>query len=83
MKHCKISKLLIHSTVSKFVAKKWIEVNDLSSGQFPVKKNIRFKTSTLGSDSFDYSDAYIFVKGTITPEGDNDAKTRNKKLIFK
>ena len=38
MEHCKTSKLLSHSTVSKFVAKKWIEVNDLSSGQFPVKK---------------------------------------------
>ena len=30
----------------------------------------------------DYSDAYIVVKRTITAEGDNDAKTRNKKLIF-
>ena len=50
---------------------------------FLLKKKIRFKTSTLGSDLFDYSDAYIVVKGTITAEGDNDAKTRNKKLIFK
>ena len=30
-----------------------------------------------------YSDACIVVKGTITVEGDNDAKTRNWKLIFK
>ena len=32
MEHYKISKLLNDSIVSKFVVKKWIEVNDLSSG---------------------------------------------------
>ena len=46
MKHYKISKLLNDSTVLIFVTKKWVEVNDLSSGQYSVKKNIRFKTST-------------------------------------
>ena len=35
MEHCKISKLSNDSTVSKFVVKKkWIEANDLSSGQY-------------------------------------------------
>ena len=33
MEHYKISKLLNDSIASKFVTKKWIEVNDLSSGQ--------------------------------------------------
>ena len=37
----------------------------------------------LRSDLCDYNDAYIFVKGRITVEGNNDDKTRNKKLIFK
>ena len=81
MEH-KISKLLNDSTVSKFVTIKWIEANDLSSGQYSVNKNIRFKTSMLISDLSDYSDAYIVVKGTITVEGDNYDKTRNEKLIF-
>ena len=49
--------------------KKWIEINDLSSGQYSVNKNIRFKTSILRSDLDDYSDAYIVVKGRITVEG--------------
>ena len=49
----------------KICNKKWIEVNDLSSGQYSVNKNIGFKTSILKSDLCDYSDAYIFVKGTI------------------
>ena len=33
MKHYKISKLLNNLTVPKFVRKKWVEVNDLSSCQ--------------------------------------------------
>ena len=58
----KISKLLNDSTVSKFVTKKWVEINDLSSGQYSVNKNIRFKTSMSRSCLCDYSDAYIVVK---------------------
>ena len=33
MENYKISKLLDDSTVSKYVIKTWVEVNDLSSGQ--------------------------------------------------
>ena len=65
MEPCKICKLLNDSTVSKFVTKKWVKLNDLSSGQYLVNKNIRFKTSMLRSDLCDYSDKYIVVKGTI------------------
>ena len=46
------------------MARKWIEINDLSSGQYSVNKNIRFKRIMLRSDLYDYSDAYIVVKGT-------------------
>ena len=63
--HYKISKLLINSTVSKFSTKHWVEVNDLSSGQYSVNKNIRFKTSLLRWHLCGYSDAYILVKGAI------------------
>ena len=77
MEHYKVSKLLNDSYVSNFVTKKWVEVNDLSSGQYSVNKNIRFKTYI-----FAYI-AYIVVKGTITVEGTNDANKRNKKLTFK
>ena len=83
MKHYKMSKLLNDSTLSKFVTKKWIEVNDLSSGQYSVNKNITFKTSMLRSDLCDYSDAYIVVKGIISVTGTNGANIRNKKVIFK
>ena len=65
------------------MTRKWIEVNNLSSGQYSLNKYIRFKTSMLRSDLCDNSDAYVIVKRRITVEGDNDDKTRNKKLTFK
>ena len=83
MEHCKIYKLLNDSTVSKFVTKKWIEVNDLSSGQYSVNKDVRFKTSMSRSDLCDYSNAYIVMKGGISVADTNDANRRNKKLTFK
>ena len=38
MERHKISKSLNYSTVSKFVTRKWIEVNDLSGGQYYVSE---------------------------------------------
>ena len=61
MEHHKISKLLNDSIVSKFVRKKkWVEVNDLSSGKYSVNKNISFKTSTLISYIYIYIYIYIY-----------------------
>ena len=53
MEHYKISNLLNDSPVSKFVTRKWTEVNDLSGGQYSANKNIRFKTPMLRSDLCD------------------------------
>ena len=61
MEHYKISKLLSDSTVSKFVSKKLIEVNDLSGGQYSANKNIKFKTRMLRSYLYVYSEPYIIV----------------------
>ena len=47
------------------MTRKWIEVNDLSNGQYSVNRNIRSKTPMLKSGWFDYSDADIVVKGKI------------------
>ena len=54
MKHHKSSKLLNDSTVSNFVTRKRIKVNDLRGGQYSADKNIRFKISMLRSDLCDY-----------------------------
>ena len=82
----KISKLLNELTVSKFATKKWSElneVNDLSSGQYYVNKNIKFRTPKSVSNLCDYSDAYLVVKRTKSVTGTNNDKRRSKKLTFK
>ena len=65
------------------MTKKWVEVNDLSSGQCSVNKNIRFKNSLLRSDLCDYSNPYVVVKGIISVRGTNANNRINKKLTFK
>ena len=49
------------------MTKKWIEVNDLSTDQYSVSKNIRRKASMLISNLSDYSNP----KGRITVKGYN------------
>ena len=44
MEHYQVFKLLNDSSVSNFATRKWTKVNDLSSGQYPVHKDRRFKT---------------------------------------
>ena len=77
-----MSKTLNHSTVSKFVLRVWIEVNDLSGGQYFANKKVKFKTPLLRSDICDYSDAYITVKERISVTSTNNANRRNKKLVM-
>ena len=50
----------------KFVTKKWIEVYDQSGRIYNVNEEIRIKKSMLRLDLYDYSDAYIVVKGDVT-----------------
>ena len=50
---------------SKLVTKNWVEVNDDAHGTFITNSQTKFKTITLKSSLFDYSDVYILVKGTI------------------
>ena len=58
----------------RFVTKKWIEVYDQSEKNYSVNKEIRIKKSMLRSDLWDFSDAYIVVKGEITVTNPDDAK---------
>ena len=68
MEYQKTTNLLGNTSdkVPNFITKKWIEVHDQSGETYNTNKQIRFKTSILRSDMYDYSDAYIAVKGTIT-----------------
>ena len=92
MEYRKIANLLDDASSnqsSKFKKKNWVEINDESKGRYNVNSQIKFKTTMLKSSLYDYSDAYIHVKGkiTITGEGDNDAAKRaderNKGVAFK
>ena len=66
--------------MSKFVTRKWMEVNNLSSGQCSAK----FKTSVSKSDLCYFSDDCIDVKGRIrSVRGTNAANRIHKSLIFK
>ena len=78
MKYPKIANLLDSESnqPSKFRTRNWVEINDESRGTY-TSNDIKFKTTMLRSNSFDYADAYILVKGTITITGiGNDAATR-------
>ena len=63
---------------------KWIGFHDQSGNaenRYDSNQQISLKTSILRSDSCDYSDAYIVVKGNIiVTNPDNEAY--DKKLAF-
>lgn len=55
---------------SKFITKKWVEINDnLKIGDYDVANHIKFKTTMVRSSQYDYTYAYIFVKEIITNIG--------------
>ena len=92
MEYDKINNLLLSEDneseqLSKFVTREYVRVNNLSN-TYNENKPIRFKTPMLRSNLFDYSDAYILVKGTVTVNGvvngaENEILRRNRRLILK
>ena len=81
MEYQKIANLIDDAScqLSKFKTKNWLELNDELRGTYNVNSQIKFKNTMLKSNLWDYSDAYIFVKGTVTVNnttvGDADANT--------
>ena len=67
MEYQKIRNLLDNTPnqPTKYRTKNLIEANDEPRGTYNTNSPITFKTSMLESSLFDYSDAYILVKGTI------------------
>ena len=90
MEYQKIANLLDNASnqPSRFRTRNWVEINDDSRGTY-TNADIKFKTAMLKSDLWDYADAYIFVKGTITITGAGDDAAarqldeRNKGVTFK
>ena len=85
MEFNKINNLLgpAHDKVPRFITKKWIEVQSQSGNTYNPSKPIRFKTSMLRSDLCDYSDAYVWVKGTITVTNPNKNANFDRRLTLK
>ena len=71
---------------SQFRWKNWVGINDESKGTYDANSQIKFKTTMLKSSLWDYSDAYVLVKGTIivddTSVAGAAANITNKKGIF-
>ena len=94
MEYDRINNLLLsedneNEKLSKFVTREYVSVNSLLD-TYTENKSIRFKTPMLRSNLYDYSDAYILVKGTITvttPGANNGANNirdkKNRPLILK
>ena len=72
---------------SRFRTKKWVEINDDIRSAYSPNKQVTFKTAMLRSSLWNYSDAYILVKGNITVNNtsaaDTNANNTNKKVIFR
>ena len=83
MEYQKISNLLgnIPDKVPRFITKK---CHDQSGETYNTNKQIRFKTSMLRSDLYNYSDAYIVVKGIATVSADERNRDEiNRQVILK
>ena len=65
----------------------WVEINHEARVTYSHNKQIKFKTSMLGSSLCDYSDTYILVKANITVKNTAGAgaaaNNTNKRVIFK
>ena len=74
---------------SKVRTKNWVEISYESRGRYKASNQIKSKTSMIRLNWYDYSNAYILVRKTITIKGEweNDAvkreNERNKVVIFK
>ena len=94
MEYDKINNLLLSEDnesekLSKFVTGEYVRVNSLLD-MYNENESIRFKTPMLRSNLYDYSAAYILVKGTITVtalganNGANNIRDKkNRPLILK
>ena len=90
MEYQKITNLLeiTSDNPSKFRTRNSVEINNELIGNY-ANSDIRFKTTMLRSNLWDYTDSYILVKGAITITGAGDdaaarqADERNKGVTFK
>ena len=89
MKYQKIIKLLdeTKNQLCEFRTKYWVQTNDEGRRTYNAGNEIKFKTSMIRSNLFNYSDVYIHAKGTTTVPNTSEKRAasddRNRKVIFK
>ena len=66
MEHQKALNLLNEEHDSKFVTRKWNNVNDLANANFDVANEIIYNIEVLKSNLCHCNAAFILVKGDIT-----------------
>ena len=80
--------MAIHQINQQTFGQNWVDMSDDSRGTDNTNSQIKFKTSMLRSNFWDYSDACIVVSGTITvatlPEGrgNNNIQVAFKNVIW-
>ena len=62
---------------NKFRTKYWVETSNDASRTYNTNSQIKFKISILKSTLWDYSDAYILLKVTISIETQTGDKPNN------
>ena len=73
----------IQNQPSKFRTKNWVDINNESGGTNNTNSKIKFKTSMLSSNLYDYRDKYILVKGTIiVVNTDGNVNNNNAEVVF-
>ena len=87
MEYQKIINLLNHTSnqTTKFRAKNRVETNDDAREIYSKDRQIKSKISMLKSSLYDYSDAYILVKGTISisAQAGGNLNNEDKEVAFK
>ena len=80
MEYQKIANLIDNtsSQPSRLRTRNLVETNNESRGAYNVNSQIRIKTTMLKSSLWDYSDAYILVKGKITIAGAGNYEAARK-----
>ena len=81
MEYQKVANLLDSASKqpSKFRTRNWVEKNDKSRGAY-TGNGIKFKTTMLRSDLYDYADAYILAAARRADERELNLKIGRRLL---
>ena len=78
---------LLNNSDNEFATRKWYIINDQNNGQYGTGYEdgtiIKSETKVIKSNLCDYLDAYTFVTGIITAEGDDTKVSFKNCTLFR